>query len=72
MKLTLKLILVLCLFSSVAFAEEGDMGNGGIRCPKGQTTCLSAEEPPVKTDAEANQADSILTIIQKYLISIFE
>ena len=67
MKLTLKLILVICLFSSIAFAEEGNMGGGGKACPQGQQTCRPAEQPPETTDS-----DSILTIIQKYLISIFE
>ena len=36
MKLTLKLFLVVCLFSSVSFAQgdtcEGDMTGGGITC----------------------------------------
>ncbi len=66
MKLTLKLFLVVCLFSSVAFAEDGNMGGGGKACPQGQQTCHVAEQPPETTDN-----DSILTIIQKYLISIF-
>jgi hypothetical protein len=30
MKLTIKLFLIVCLFSSVAFADEGNMGNGGL------------------------------------------
>ena len=45
---------------------------GGKKCPQGQATCLYAEEPPVKTDADANPGDSILNIIHDYLISIFE
>jgi len=70
MKLTLKLILVLCLFSSIALADgdqgnggEGDQGNGGKKCPQGQTTCRPAE--PTTDD------ETILIIIQKYLMSIF-
>jgi hypothetical protein len=65
-KLTLKLILILSLFSSVAFAEDGTMGAGGRACPQGQTTCRSAEQP-----AETTDNDSILIIIQQYLTSIF-
>lgn len=68
MKLTLKLILVVCLFSSVAFAEEGDMTGGGKTCPQGQT-CRPL--PPVTTDDDPTQTDSFLISIQKYLFSIF-
>jgi hypothetical protein len=62
MKLTLKLFLVVCLFSSVALAEgdmgnggltEGDMGNGGL------------------TSNDQTQKNSILIFVQKYLSSIF-
>jgi hypothetical protein len=69
-KLTLKLILVLSLFSSVAFADgdmgnggEGDMGNGGKTCPQNQQTCRPAE-PPTTTDDETG---SILSLIRTYL-----
>jgi hypothetical protein len=73
-KLTLKLMMVVCLFSSIALAEEGDMTGGGRTCPQGQTTCRPAEQlpDPTKDTKETNETDSILTIIQKYLISIFE
>ncbi len=67
MKTTIKLILVACIFSSVAFAD-GEMTNGGKTCTSG---CLVATQPteiePVKTETE----DSILMFVQKYLISIF-
>ena len=71
MKLTLKLILVLCLFSSVAVADEGDMTGGGKKCPQGQASCRP--QPPTPTDDDTTQTDtdSVLTIIQRYLTSIF-
>ncbi|HSK73705.1 MAG TPA: hypothetical protein VK892_18550 [Pyrinomonadaceae bacterium] len=60
MKFTLKLFLVVCLFSSVAFAEgdmgsggytcEGDMGSGGYTCEGDMTgggiTCDCETDPP--------------------------
>ncbi len=42
MKLTVKILLVICLFSSIAFAD-GEMGSGGKTCPP-QTVCLSDGE----------------------------
>jgi hypothetical protein len=73
-KLTLKLILVLSLFSSIAFAE-GEMGNGGNgemtgggkTCPQNQQTCASASE---QSGGGSNQTDFILTLIRTYLGSI--
>jgi hypothetical protein len=72
-KLTLKLILVVCLFSSVAFADgdmtnggftSGDMTNGGFTDGNMGSGGRSVNDP--------NQADSALTFIQNYLFSIFE
>jgi hypothetical protein len=75
-KLTLKLILVLCLFSSIAFADgemggggEGDMTNGGKTCPQGQT-CRPDAPPSDQSGDDANQTDSILNFIRTYLGSI--
>ena len=77
MKLTLKLFLVVCLFSSVASAEgemgsggEGDMTSGGKSCPQGQQTCRP-DAPSDQTGNDSNPTDSMLTFIQEYLISIF-
>lgn len=76
MKLTLKLILILCLFSSVAFADGemgsggGEMGSGGKTCPT-PAPCRPPVEPDETSDARPNQTDSVLTFIQEYLISIF-
>jgi hypothetical protein len=41
MKLTIKILLVICLFCSVALAD-GEMGSGGKTCPP-QTTCLDSD-----------------------------
>jgi hypothetical protein len=75
-KLTLKLILVLCLFSSVAFADgemgsggDGEMGSGGKTCPT-PSPCRPADTDT--TDTSTNETDSVLVMIQKYLVSIFE
>lgn len=70
MKLTLKLFLVICLFSSVTFAD-GDMGNGSKTCTQ---NCFAGDQQTEPTNSDRNKLkpkDSILTFIQKYLISIF-
>ena len=73
MKLTLKIFLVVCLFSSVAFAD-GDMGNGGKTCT--QNCYTSDEQPDPAEDATStNQStsdNSVLISIQEYLISLYE
>jgi hypothetical protein len=71
-KLTLKLILILSLFSSAALADEGDMTGGGKSCSQGQPTCRPADPVPDTTDTDSTDTDSILIIVQKYLASIFE
>jgi hypothetical protein len=72
MKSTIKLVLAVILFSSVAFAE-GDMGSGGRTCPNGQTTCLVASEPTQKNeDTSTKSEDSIFNTFQEYLNSMFE
>jgi hypothetical protein len=43
MKLTLKIFLVICLFSSMAFGDDGDQGNGGKNCPP-QQTCFDGDQ----------------------------
>lgn len=70
MKLTLKLFLVVCLFSSVTFAE-GDMTSGGKTCTQ---NCFAGDQQTEPTNNDRNKSkpkDSVLTFIQKYLISIF-
>lgn len=65
MKLTIKLVLVVCLFSSVAFAD-GEMGTGGKSC-----NCLTANQPTEKETIKMESDNYILSFVQKYLISIF-
>jgi hypothetical protein len=75
-KFTLKLILLVCLFSAVAVADEGDMTGGNKKppCPQGQASCLTTDGLPEITDEDTNRtdSDSILILIQQYLVSIFE
>lgn len=79
----MKIFLVVCLFSSVALAD-GDMTGGGF-APGDMTgggKAIVKTENSESLDGDMtgggravndqNQNDSILTFIQKYLISIFE
>ena len=69
MKSIFKLILVVSLFSSVAFAD-GDMGNGNKTCT---SNCLAAPPQLTEKDSASTQPDdSTLTAIQEYLNSIFK
>jgi len=70
MKSTIKLVLVVCLFSSVTFAE-GEMGNGSRNCPNG-TTCLTVNQPIDKEITPTESKDSVLDFVQEYLDSIFK
>lgn len=67
MKTTIKLVLFVCLFSSVAFAD-GDMTNGGKTCTSG---CLAATQPTEKEIVNTETETYILKFVQKYLFSIF-
>jgi hypothetical protein len=75
MKSVCKLVLVVFLFTSAVFADDGNMGNGGRTCPTGQTTCFVANEPiepgTMSTDTEDSE-DSVLTIVQNYLDSVLD
>lgn len=82
MKLTLKIFLVICLFSSIALAD-GDQPNGGAtegdQSNGGKTAIVKTD---VGTSYDGNQGsggravndqnESVLTFIQNYLMSIFE
>lgn len=68
MKLTIKLVLVACLFSSVVFAD-GEMGSGGKTCTSG---CLTATQPTEKEVNQTESKDSVLTFVQTYLNSLFK
>lgn len=84
MKLTLKLFLVFALATSTIFAE-GNMNNGGYsddgNTNNGGQTCTVNCPPPLptaqRTDEtntqipDENDDDSILTIIDDYLTSLF-
>lgn len=77
MKLTLKLFLVICLFSSVTFAD-GDMTTGGKNCTQncGYTNNEQPEptaEVPTSTVSNQSASDnSVLTSVKEYLVSLFE
>jgi hypothetical protein len=73
MKSTIKLFLVVCLFSSAVLADDGEMPTGNRNCPNGATTCFVA--PAATTEEETKQTtadDSILTTVQEYLDSLVE
>ena len=70
MKSTIKLALVITLFSSAAFAD-GDMGTGGRTCPNGQTTCLVYTEEP-QNEETTTETDSVLDTVQEYLNSMIK
>jgi hypothetical protein len=79
MKSTVKLFLVVCLFSSVAFAD-GELPNGNKSCPNGATTCFASSPTTTttptgdgKTTEDGSQTtadDSVLTVIQEYMDSM--
>jgi hypothetical protein len=69
MKSAIKLVLVVILFSSVAFADDGDLGNGNKNCT---TNCLVATEPTDIETKTTESDDSILTIIQENWDSVFK
>ena len=65
MKSLLKLALVVFLFTTNIFAEEGNMGNGGRTCPNGTTTCLVYSEAP-QNEETTTESDAILDTAQEY------
>lgn len=67
MKLTIKVVLFVCVLSSVTFAD-GEMGTSGKSCT---ANCLAASRPTEKETVKTEPENSILTFVQKYLISIF-
>ncbi|HEY0658019.1 MAG TPA: hypothetical protein VGD05_06080, partial [Pyrinomonadaceae bacterium] len=78
MKSTIKLFLIVALFVSTTFAEgdmgnggfadDGDMGNGGKTCT---TNCLTDNQTDESIEENPNPTESVLTIIQDYLNTIF-
>lgn len=81
MKFTAKLFLVVCLFSSVAFADgnmgsggyvdDGNMGSGGKTCTENCLVSEPATEPTFYYTDQIQSDTSILGFIQDYLISLF-
>ena len=83
MKSTLKIFLAVCLFSSVTFADgdmttggfDGDMTTGGKTCTENCAVSNEPSDPNVVTtssnSSEPQNDESILTIVQDYLLSLF-
>jgi hypothetical protein len=76
MKSTIKFFLVVILFSSVVFADEGNMGNGNRTCPNGQTTCFVSTTPTGDEDTKPTEptssTDSVLVFVTDYFDSMIE
>lgn len=67
----MKLFLVVVLFCSATFADEGNMGNGGKTCT---SNCFveNQDVETTKNDTTQKESDnSILDFVQDYLFSIF-
>lgn len=76
MKLTIKIVLVVSLFSANLFAgdmgnggfADGDMGNGGKTCTN---NCIIVN-PQTEDDTNTDEKDkSILTVVKDYLTELF-
>lgn len=72
MKFTLKFVLVISLFSSIAFAEgdqgsggftDGDQGSGGRTCTQ---NCIAVDQ----TDKATKETNSFLEYVQEFLEKI--
>lgn len=84
MKLTLKLFLAICLFSSVTLADgdmttggyAGDMTTGGKTCTEncvaddGQNDDTTASSD-TSISSQTQDDETVLTLIQDYLFSLF-
>ena len=72
----MKLFLLVILFSSVVFAEEGNMGSGTQSCPSGQTSCLvstsTTEDEETKPSEPTDSTGSILVVVREYFDSMIE
>ena len=69
-KTTIKLFLLVCVFCSVAIADDGDMGTGGKTCPP-NVTCLIAPPSGGQNTDQTGSKDTI-TVVKDYLKSIFD
>ena len=70
MKSIIKLSLVVVLFCSTSFADDGSMGHGGKTCTG--TNCLIENQEIDTNNTDQKQSDnSVLEFVKDYLISIF-
>ena len=74
MKSTIKLFLVIVIAASTLFADDGNLGNGGITCT---VECEPLEPCEPNNDGtntqptgETGDGDSVLTIVSDYLTSL--
>ena len=73
MKSTIKLFLLVVLFSSVVIGEEGNMGSGGRACTPPATTCRGGEVIETENPGtETTETDSVFEYLRDYLGSFFE
>lgn len=75
----MKIFLVVMLFSSVVFADEGNMGNGTRTCPNGQTTCFVSDPTTVDEETDSTKATdstgstgSVFNFVEEYFDSMIE
>ena len=66
MKSTIKIFLVVALFSSITLADEGNMSNGGKTCTQ---NCFSVDQTTRNT--ENYETDGFLEYVQEYLTKLF-
>lgn len=68
MKSTLKIAMVIAMFSTITLAE-GDMTSGGRTC---EGTCLFSGQPTVTTTVDTTENDSdIFFTVKSFLSRIF-
>ena len=67
MKSTIKLFLVIALFSSIALADDGNMSNGGRTCTQ---NCLVADQT-IENSKDQETNNPVLDYVQDFLAKIF-
>ncbi len=68
MKLTAKLLLIVSLFCSIAFAEDGNMGSGTKACTE---NCRPASSSTVTNTTNEGSEVSVFDLIGEYLFDLF-
>lgn len=85
MKSTIKFLLVIIIAASTifadgdlgngGFADEGDLGNGGrtctVNCPAPTPSAPNTGGTNAQNTDETDDDDSVLTVIENYLRSLF-